>query len=308
MIDPNHYYSNYHGHKIEHIKTLHKALSANDKDKFIWLAGDSTLDNKLWLSDYTHACNGYDKVFTEPYVKSDVCYWMNKHIESLGYKRWAVINTAVEASSINERRKTQFDQDIFISENISEKDLLVVSIGGNDIAAKPKVTTLLHMAKLFVFNNSDDEKIIQSKSFKHIIDIFKDQTEEYINSLIAKRKPRKIIVCTMYYPCLSGTGWADKVLKITGYNKNPGKVHHIIQLIYQEATSKLNIPGVKIIPVPLYDLMDYRDEKDYVDRVEPSVIGGRKISQGLIAKLGFQDLTPDKKHIQHETTQIAKSI
>lgn len=286
MIKSDEYFSNYHGHKIDHLTKVHKNLQEKaEKRKFIWLAGDSSLDNKYWFTDIRRACNGYEHVFDEPYIRPDVCYWLNKHIHTLGYQNWAAINTAVEESSLNERRKKMFEQDKFIRDNITAKDLLVVSVGGNDIAAKPKLSTLLHLGRLVFLTKKD---LYRNKSFKHLVNIFKDQTEEYINSLLVNNKPRKLIVCTMYYPCLEGKGWADKVLKLCNYNTNPEKVHDIIKLVYSEATSKIEIPGVKtIIPVPLYELMNHTDESHYVERVEPSIEGGRIISQGLLAKLGF---------------------
>jgi hypothetical protein len=46
-IDSNDFYSEYFGHKEEHLRQLLPSLRASS-DSLIWLAGDSSLDNKYW--------------------------------------------------------------------------------------------------------------------------------------------------------------------------------------------------------------------------------------------------------------------
>ena len=49
----------------------------------------------------------------------------------------AAINTAVEATTLNERTFRFRSQDKLIQEYIEQEDILVVSIGGNDVALCP---------------------------------------------------------------------------------------------------------------------------------------------------------------------------
>ena len=51
--------------------------------------------------------------------------------------------------------------------------------------------------------------------------------------------------------------------------------------MYAQATMEINIKGTQVIPVPLFEVLDGKREVDYVERVEPSTEGGRKMSEKL---------------------------
>ena len=63
-------------------------------------------------------------------------------------KRYAAINTAVEATTLNERCFNLRPQDRFLRDNISSEDVLIVSICGTDIALCPTPSTIAAMAGL----------------------------------------------------------------------------------------------------------------------------------------------------------------
>ena len=85
-IDSAQFYATYHGHRVEHLRTLHRALTDREGDarpRVVFLAGDSSLDNKHWLyrpskkanvvrsltarrSFIGAAVNGYEDVLTPP--------------------------------------------------------------------------------------------------------------------------------------------------------------------------------------------------------------------------------------------------
>lgn len=52
--------------------------------------------------------------------------------------------------------------------------------------------------------------------------------------------------------------------------------------------SKIHIPGTEVIPVPLYRVLDGKRSDDYVARVEPSAVGGRRMAEFLY-RLATQD-------------------
>jgi hypothetical protein len=62
FVSSNEFYKEYHGHKSYHLKNLLEVLKLNGKNSFIYLAGDSSLDNKYWiLNDPAQtAINGYE--------------------------------------------------------------------------------------------------------------------------------------------------------------------------------------------------------------------------------------------------------
>jgi hypothetical protein len=60
LISQN-FYSEYHGHRIEDLKVALQGLkNSHDPPRgVIYLAGDSSLDNKFWFRDSARAVNGY---------------------------------------------------------------------------------------------------------------------------------------------------------------------------------------------------------------------------------------------------------
>ena len=46
--------------------------------------------------------------------------------------------------------------------------------------------------------------------------------------------------------------------------------------------SKIQIPGSEVIPIPLFHTLDGTRSEDYVARVEPSAIGGKKMAEYLL--------------------------
>jgi hypothetical protein len=149
VICAYHFYSEYHGHKVEHLKALYPALRESS-DSLIWTAGDSSLDNKYWFSDDRPAVGAYRDVLDPPSSNADITYWLNYLLlnERQGAAKMAAINTAVEATTLNERTFHLKPQDRFVRDNIQENDILVVSIGGNDVAMAPAPCTIVSMLSL----------------------------------------------------------------------------------------------------------------------------------------------------------------
>lgn len=46
--------------------------------------------------------------------------------------------------------------------------------------------------------------------------------------------------------------------------------------------STIRVKGSQVIPVPLFNVLDGKRSEDYVARVEPSAIGGRKMAEFLL--------------------------
>ena len=106
--------------------------------------------------DHKPAVGAYKRILQPPTSKCDVTYWLNYLSEQRANnttnnqtkKRTAAINTAVEATTLNERTYKPRPQDLFLRDNISAQDTLIVSIGGNDVAMMPAPCTVLAMAGL----------------------------------------------------------------------------------------------------------------------------------------------------------------
>merc|ERR1712187_933554 len=116
----------------------------------------------------------------------------------------------------------------------------------------------------------------------HFHSLFHTETKRYVEKLIAKTKPRRVIICTLYFLDEAQTGsWADAVLGHLGYNDDPARLQAAIRHVFHTATSTIQIEGVEVVPVPLFHALDGRTSSDYVSRVEPSVTGGEKMTRLL---------------------------
>ena len=313
-ISSRSFYSEWHGHKVPHLEALLPQLRAHS-DALIWTAGDSSLDNKYWFSDTRPAVGVYKNVLDPPISVADVTYWMNCLLEQQKQQqqqqqqqpKYAVINTAVEATTLNERSYRLRPQDRFIRDNIRSDDVLVVSIGGNDVALAPAPCTIASICGILALPTQCIESGVSFCAcpmndcccgcgpsllsclgtcppclgyFRHL---FGTRVQHYIEQLTAKTKPRKILVCMIYYPDENPTpSWANGALGALNYNKNPVKVQLLIRKAFEEATSKIKIEGSQVIPVPLFNVLDGKRSEDYVARVEPSALGGERMAEFLL--------------------------
>ena len=83
----------------------------------------------------------------------------------------------------------------------------------------------------------------------------------------------------IYYPDETGLGsWADASLRLLRYNSSPRRLQAAIRAVFELATRRIRIPGTEVVPVALFDVLDSRDTRDYVQRVEPSPKGGEKMA------------------------------
>ena len=183
----------------------------------------------------------------------------------------------------------------------------------------------------------------------HFLDLFSRRVGNFISYLVEKKKPKKVVVCMIYYPCKKRKqiqqkekekekgekeeekeeeqdeggegGWADGVLEALKYETFPQKLQKTIDLVYENGTKKVKIPGYNckkggegwwgrlwgekeekgkgkegekegegegegrregegvVIPVALSDALDWRKGAHYDKRVEPSVLGGKRMAQ-----------------------------
>mmetsp|Transcript_20633 Transcript_20633/g.39821 ORF Transcript_20633/g.39821 Transcript_20633/m.39821 type:complete len:338 (-) Transcript_20633:164-1177(-) len=302
------FYAEYHGHLISHLKVLREGLKGNGAKSLIYLAGDSSLDNKHWLfpgpkqhADYNDdsftgaAINGYEKILRPPRMVKDVAYWLNYEISKSEHKeKVACINCSIEESALGERDGgVLLPQDKFILDNIAEDDILVISVGGNDIALKPTCCTIWNMAILIFCSCTC---CIESAcgctmpccgcgfpcGLGHFLHMFKVKVEDFVKRLTAKKKPKKVIVCMIYFlDEKPGESWVEQTLALLGYNNNPRKLQTLIRKVYALATKKIHVEGVEVEAYPLFKVLDGKNTDDYDNRCEPSVQGGAKMGSAF---------------------------
>jgi len=304
QVPVDEYYNEYYGHKIAHLQIVHDQLrrldmgtsqvaSGGDTSRSaIFLLGDSSLDNKFWFHDRAPAINGYAKVLSSTrsravMVKKDIAYCFNKVLEEKHFtSRWFCLNTAVEESTLADRFSGRLlAHDEFVRDNLQQDDIAIISVGGNDIALRPSIKTIANMIALLLQPLSWIESG-SAVGLGHFVSLFKDKVEQYIQSVVVKHKPRLVVVCMIYFPdCQPGGSWADKTLRLLGYNSNPKKLQTLIRKIFTIATRSIQVDGVEIVPFPLYEILDGATSSDYCQRVEPSAQGGKKIASAMIDEL-----------------------
>jgi len=259
------FYEPYHGHDVEDIIKIYYAAKSSKVDQIVWLAGDSTLDNKYWIKkdEQKPATHVYDKILDNPHMIQDVAY----HVNTLLNKNQLCINTSIEATTLEQHITRSFEQDVFIKENVGVNDTLIVSCGGNDILFDP-MSMMPHLLKYLVTGYID---------FFH--DIFHDKLKAFVKKLTKKTKPKKVIICILYYPNFQNpAGWASTLLSAFKMLGAENMVLKLIQTVYQECVSKIKITGLNLEYCPLYIALDGTNTNDYVSGVEPSVQGGKKIA------------------------------
>jgi hypothetical protein len=251
----------------------------------VYLAGDSSLDNKYWVSSdnkvQAEVPEIYNHTLNKPTPKPDVSFWMN-HL--LG-DRATCINTAVEESMLRDRDQELLAHDKFIRDNIRSEDVLIVSVGANDIALRPLPCTIRHMFQLAWATPRSTLENGTAWSLKYFKHMFGTKVQDYVDRMTSKTRPRAVIICMIYYPLESGLGqhsWADTQLKALGYNTWPGQLQTAISTLYRLATQNIKVEGTEIVPCALHEVLDGKTANDYTARVEPNEEGGKKMAVKFI--------------------------
>lgn len=75
------FYSEYHGHRVQDLEALNHFIrteKSGDSSYIIYLAGDSSLDNKFYVHRYNEAVNSYENILSPPTSKLDIAYYINR--------------------------------------------------------------------------------------------------------------------------------------------------------------------------------------------------------------------------------------
>jgi len=334
------FYAEYYGHPLDLLEKLHEQVGDRP---VVWLAGDSTLDNKHWFQpspnydkpdlvadkkaafakglcqENVHlapACNGYENVLYPPVMVKDVAYWMNRRFAGMGPNTPVCINLAVEESDTASRpwgKLTAHDE--FIRDRMKPEDILILSVGGNDIALRPKCLTICNMGLLV---KCFPRRLLKSgcvcvpptyglcgdgggcvtgyclaccfscpTSLGYFGHLFRNRTEAIVRKICAKTMPSKVLPCMLYnLDEAKGTGWAEETLEALGYNDDPSHLQDVIKTIYSVGVSRVSVPGTIVVPVPMFEALDGSDTDDYCQRVEPSIQGGSKMAEQFAAFIG----------------------
>jgi hypothetical protein len=112
-VEQGDFYNEWSGHPVRDLQVvLHQLRRSNGGDgsgerSVIFLAGDSSLDNKYWILNRrpARAINGYERVLRPPVMVCDVAYWLNHAlVENGDGERFVCLNTAIEATTLRQRQ------------------------------------------------------------------------------------------------------------------------------------------------------------------------------------------------------------
>jgi len=285
------FYGEYYGHKPEHLALALQALKRDGPRPIVYLAGDSSLDSKHWFPDLGPATNGYETFLDPPELRQDIAYHLNRIFASTTRSQErppVVLNTAREESTIAERSGVSFHpQDVFIRDNITTEDVLMVSVGGNDVALKPTKATREALGVLLMTNPpevlvSTPEK---AQGMSYFVSLFKDGVEHFLTKLTSKQKPRRIVLCHIYFLDEKCGGWADSTLRMLQYDKNPALLQNVVRAVYNVCTTKVRVPGVEVVTFPMFAVLDGKTTSDYCQAVEPSAVGNEKLAAAVMPLL-----------------------
>jgi hypothetical protein len=183
-------YFEWEGYPISDLTTFRDITLAERPDKpVIYLAGDSSLDNKYWVDRSGTSVAGvlpdiYHKTLNNPAPSPDVAFWMNHLLED----RATCINTAVEETMLRDRDDTLLSHDKFIRDNIRPSDIVIVSVGANDVALRPNNSTIRHMLQLAWLTSRsslEDHSVSSLTCFK---ELFCTKIQNYIIRLTEKNE------------------------------------------------------------------------------------------------------------------------
>jgi len=296
------FYNTWKGHPLADLAALQATATRQRPNKpVIYLVGDSSLDNKYWVSSlipdstqedryrvptstsqstsqFVTIPELYASVLDKPRPKPDVAFWLNHYIG----KHATAINAALEESMLRERDSGLLEHDLFVRDRIRSNDILIVSVGANDIALRPTTSTMFHMAQLAWLTPHSLIESGHAPSLRYFKKLFGDQIKAYVERIVEKQKPKAIVICMIYYPLEAAAGqqsWADMQLKALGYNRWPGQLQAAIRQMYKQATQEIKIEGTTVVPCALYEVMDGTNPDEYTARVEPNAEGGRKMAR-----------------------------
>lgn len=282
------FFNTYHGHDPALLQQVLDGVTGNRS--VIYLAGDSSLDNKYWFpsSSFKPASNGYERILDPPRVRPDVAWAINDACATASLP-YVCINAAVEESTLGSRNKGRKlrPQDAFIRDHIRPQDILIVSVGGNDIALAPTASTMMSIASLMKLSSDTAIDNGTATGLGHFKSMFRDDLAAYISSLVSVHKPRLVLACMIYHPHeATGGSWADSVLAMLGYNTNPAKLQKLISKVFDIGVCQMSLAGTTLVPCPLFSWLDPSpSSKDYIQRVEPSEQGGVKMAAGFMTAI-----------------------
>merc|ERR1719198_485506 len=75
----------------------------------------------------------------------------------------------------------------------------------------------------------------------YFVDLFGNAIKDYVLRVIGSTRPKKVVVCCIYFLDEQGHSWAVTALAALDYNRNPARLQEAIRAIYRLATRRIRI-------------------------------------------------------------------
>lgn len=264
----------------------------------VTILGDSTIDNKVWISPGTHGNSILDHLHLVNAVKKMRGLFGHPELSVVENLK-ALLPTHTINDYTNDGFTTHdclhgaFKDKVFLSnfpgmfpheefqpleaakEDIKKSQYIVLSIGGNNFRE------FLQQ----VPRDSVKRQEYIRENYERVIDKLQSEYLEIVNKLRSLNQDAQIILITQYYPSAHQDNYEiyqimSAVGEALGIGHDPMDViHEIVKGIYSSVLKK--IPTANVVVADLTSSLNPYDHENHVSQIEPSGIGGKKIAQML---------------------------
>jgi len=274
----------------------------------ITLIGDSTIDNKIWVSpgivgniirsklhikrdNSADRIKKSDRLFFRPELS--VVENLTKILQPQGYHIYDQTNDGFTTADVlhgADRNKvfdvgidmfpaTKFSplQDESSVESIKKSDTIVLSIGGNNF--REFIQRIMRMSP-----EKRAEGVVAF--YPSVVEKVKDEYLLIIKRIRELNPAARLVLMTQYYPSASQNYYniyeamheIGKALKLNS-TEPMDVIHHLVQDIYGTAISNLKDDNTVIADIT--SALNPFDKVNHVSQIEPSGVGGEKIAKLL---------------------------
>merc|ERR1712232_94 len=90
----------------------------------------------------------------------------------------------------------------------------------------------------------------------YFVDLFGNAVQDYVLRILGSTRPKKVVVCMIYFLSETGSSWADRALSALGYDDDPSRLQDAIRAVFRLATSRIRIRGTEVVAFPLFEVLN----------------------------------------------------
>lgn len=294
--------------KVISFKKAPNPSNSNTPKINVTILGDSTIDNKIWISPGVVGNYMYDRLGIKPdntqtrIAKSHRLLFrpelsvVENIIDQLpdckvsdytndGFTTHDCLNGAYRDKVFGVGTFSMFPHEYFAplkaaTNDIKNSQYIILSIGGNNFRE------FLMQARRI--RDADERQDYIKNNFEGVFNKLKDEYLEIVHQIRNLNQDATIILMTQYYPSFSQNNYniysfmqeLGHALNIGTDPDNPRDVIHEIMKKTYTATLQA-IPSHHVVVADVTSSLDPFDSHNHVHQIEPSGVGGKKIAEML---------------------------